>query len=220
MAFENLKDQLQESVSMIRSRITESEAYNRFREFYHTLPTRQQTLLKFVAVGVVLFVLINIPFNHLKESTYNMNHYSERKDIVRKLKTIEKQKSAYSFMPETFNLSRLSGELEGRLLSVPMTRDQINIQPSPPVKGIFPSQARVETFEVNLKKLNVRQVSNSLRSIENLNDSLLVTGVTTQADSEDPHYHNVKIYVTNFSLPEEAPAEAPAAPSRRGRGRN
>ncbi|MCO5113880.1 MAG: hypothetical protein M9899_06870 [Bdellovibrionaceae bacterium] len=221
MAFENISDQLKESVNTLKSRVTESELYNRFREFYYTLPTRQQTLLKVGAVLVVLFVAVNIPLQRLKESTYNMNHYSERKDIIRRIKTIEKQKASLSFSPEMFNFSRFTSEAEGRLMSVPVTREQIKIQPAQPVQNLFPAQAHVETFEVNLNKLNVRQLAHSMRVLENMNDSLIVTGVRTQADSEDPHYHNVKLYITNFAVPETAPVETPpAGRSSRGRGRN
>lgn len=221
MAFENISDQLKESFEALKSRVKESEIYNRFREFYYTLPSRQQTLLKIGGVALVTFFAVNIPLQHLRESSYNMNNYSERKDIIRRIKTLDKQKSALSFAPEAFNFSRFSSEAEGRLMSAPVMREQIKIQPTQPVQNLFPAQAQVETFEVNLKKLNVRQLANSLRVLESMNDSLLVTGVRTEADSEDPHYHNVKVYVTNFSVPEtQSAAPTPSARPGRARGRN
>lgn len=218
MAFENLKDQLIEAANTLKSRVKESEIYNRFREFYYTLPSKQQTLLKLAALGLFIFVAVNIPLSHIRESKYNMTQYSERKDIIRKIKAVEKQKSALAFSPEEYPFQRFASEAEGRLMSVPITKDQIRIQPAQPPQNLFPPQAQVETFEVNLNKLNVRQLANSLRALENINDSLIVTGMTTSADSEDPHYHNVKIYVTNFSIP-EAGGEAPAPNARPGRGR-
>lgn len=225
MAFENLQDQLKESISVLRSKVMESEVFNRFRESYYTLPTRYQSLLKWGAVFVITLVLINIPFGYLKEAHYNMNHYNERKSIVRKLKSIEKQKSAVTFTPEKFNLGRFRTELENRLVTIPVSKEQITVQTSSPVKGIFPAKTQVETFEVNLNKLNVRQLSNSLRALESLNDSLMVTGLTTKADADDPHYHNLKVFVTNFSLPGEGDGASPPVitprgnESGRGRGR-
>lgn len=215
MAFEGLQDQLKEAGIQIKSQITESEVYNRLREWYYTLPSRYQNIVKYGALAALVIVLIYIPWGYLQEASYNMSSYKERKDIIRGLRLAEKQKLSMSFIPYKYDLSGFRSELEGKLLSVPMTKEQIAITESLPPKGLFPPKTTVQTYEVSLNKMNVRQLANSLKIMENLNDSLVVTGLTTNSDSSDPHYHNLKVYVTNFALPDDGTSQSAPGQGRR-----
>lgn len=215
MAFEGLQDQLKEAGIRIKSQITESEIYNRLRESYYNQTPRSQSLIKWGALVVGVLVLINIPWGYINEANYNMSSYKERKDIIRGLRLAEKQQMSMSFNPYKYELSGLRSELEAKLLSVPMTKEQISITEGQPTKGLFPPKTDVRTFEISLNKMNVRQLANSLRIIENLNDSLVVTGITTDSDKDDGHYHNLRVFVTNFSLPDVAGTDSPPGQGRR-----
>lgn len=216
MAFESLIDQLKELGSDLKARVTESEIYNRAREYYSTLPPRQQKIMIYGLGIISLILLINIPLSSYLSSKTELENYTERKMLIRKLQTAKRQKDSIEFEPQKYNTSQLQNELTSKLQSAFFKPEQISVSNGNPEIGFLPKKALSAGFEVSLNKANVRQFAQSIKMLENLDDALIVTNLKTEADSEDPHYHNINIKITNYFLPEDN-EDAPAGRQFKGR---
>lgn len=217
MAFENLSEQIKESLTGIKSRITESESYNRLLEAYNNLPSRQQRLLILVGSLLGVLILLNIPLQSFLVSQEELQKYKEQKDLVQRLNFAAQLKSQADFQPERFDMGRLQGDLLGRMKSFQVTEDQFKLSPTTADSFGIPKQAVTSGYNVSLTNLNVRQISRIAGLLENYSDSILVTGFKSTASSEDPHYFNTEFKLLNFSVPEDESDVPTANPSFRGR---
>lgn len=215
MAFENLSEQIKESLNGIKSRVTESESFNRLNEAYNNLPTRQQKLLIVLGSLIAAILLINIPLQSFLVSQQELQNYKEQKQLVQRLTQAAQLKSQNDFQPERFDLSRLQGDLLARMKSYQVSEEQFKAMPtSADLLGV-PKKAITSGYSLVLTNLNVRQISRIANMLENYSDSILVTGFKSTASPTNDHYFNTEFKLLNFSVPEEE-GEAPR-PSFRGR---
>lgn len=200
MAFENISDQLKEQLQELKSRITESESFNRLSEWYNNLPSKQQKLLLILTGVVVFLLLINIPIQSFLTSQEELSTYKEQKQVIQRLHIAEQLKSQSDFNPERYSDSRLNGELSGKFKSLQINNDQYSISPTSPHTLGIPKQAQIIGYDVHFENLNVRQLAKVSNIIENLSDSILVTALEAKASRDNPHYFNTDIQVLNYSI--------------------
>ena len=215
MAFENLSEQISESLQTLKSRVMESESFNRVSEAYQNLPSRQQKLVAGLGLFLAVAVLVNIPLQSYLASHEEMVSYHEQKLVVADLKNTEKLRMQNSFTPEKFAISSLQSELLAKFNSLQITEAQFKIREAAPETFGIPKKAVTLGFQVELQNLNVRQVAKAANIIENLADSILVTSLRTTASSTDPHYFNTEFSILNFSIREDSDGGAFGAPGGR-----
>jgi hypothetical protein len=213
MAFENLSEQIKESFIGLKSRVTESETYNRFLEGYNNLPARQQRLAILLSALIIIAVLINIPLQSFLTSQSELQTYKDQKDLVQKLNIAQQLNNQVDFQPEAFTMARLEGDLFSRIGTLQVTRDQFRISSDTPDLLGVPKKAITSGYILNFTNLNVRQISKIANILENYSDSILVTGFKSKATQSNPHYFDTEFRLLNFSVPEEEEA----SPSSLGR---
>lgn len=203
MAFENLSEQIKESLSGLKSQITESEYFNRLSEAYNNLPSRQQKLIIGLGTIITLVLLLNIPFQAFIKSNEQLQTYKAQKEIIEKLQLAEKSKAQSDFDPQKFDRLRLQSELSTQMRSFQISEEQLLIAAtSPDLLGV-PKKAITSGFKLSLTNLNVRQISRVSSLLENFSDSVLVTGFNSSVSKEDPHYFNTEFKLLNFSTPSD-----------------
>lgn len=215
MAFENLSEQIKESLNGLKSRVTESESFNRLNEAYNNLPSRQQKLLIVLGSLITLVLLINIPLQSFLVSQQELQNYKEQKQLVQRLNQAAQLKSQNDFQSERFDLSRLQGDLLARMKSYQVTEDQFKAMPASADLSGVPKKAITSGYSLVLTNLNVRQISRIASMLENYSDSILVTGFKSTASPNDDHYFNTEFKLLNFSVPEDEGDSS--QPSFRGR---
>lgn len=215
MAFENLTEQIKESLVGLKSRITESESFNRLNEAYNNLPARDQKIILIVGIIVTAALLINIPLQSFLTSQEDLGRYKEQKQLIQRLRMAEQLKNQNDFQPERFELSRLERDLSERMKAFQVVQEQIQLSPSSAKAPGIPPKAVTLGYNLNLKNLNVRQISRVASLLENYSDSILVTGFKSKASQEDPHYFDTVFEILNFTTPEDE-MDTPN-PSFRGR---
>ncbi len=217
MAFENLSEQIKESLQSLKSRITETESFNRLEESYNNLPPRQQKLILVLGSFIVLVLLINIPIQSFLLSKENLTTYKDQKQIVQRLNQAVRLNNQSDFKPQSYSLSQLQGDLLNRMTAFQVTDSQFKIDMgTPDITGI-PKKVQTAGFSLKLTNLNVRQISKIANMLENFSDSILVTGFKTTASEQDPHYFNTDIELLNFSIQDDQPSDGINAAPFRGR---
>ncbi len=200
MAFENLSEQIKESLQSLKSRVTESETFNRFQESYNNLPSRQQKLI-LVMSGIVAFtLLINIPIQTFLTSNESLVTYKNQKQIVQKLHQAVRLNSQSDFQPQKYSLMQLQGDLTNRMKTAQVSDTQIKMSSTTPDITGIPKKVQTAGYILELTNLNVRQISKVANMLENFSDSVLVTGFKSTASEQDPHYFNTEFTLLNFSI--------------------
>lgn len=217
MAFENLSEQIKESFIGLKSRVTESETYNRLHEGYNNLPARQQRLVVLLSAIIVVVILINIPLQSFITSQTELQTYKEQKDLVQRLHMAQQLNNQVDFQPENFPISRLESDLLSRMSAFQVTKDQFRISSDTPDLLGVPKQAITNGYNLNFTNLNVRQISRIASLLENFSDSILVTGFKSKATQADPHYFDTEFRILNFSVPEDESSGGPSFEGSSGR---
>lgn len=217
MAFENLSEQIKESLISLKARITESESFNRLSEAYQNLPPRDQKLITIAGAVIGAAILINIPLQSFLVSQEELTKYNEQKQVVQRLNMVEQLKNQNDFQPERFEMSRLERDLLERMKAFQVVDEQFRISPSSAKAMGVPPKAVSSGFTIFLTNLNVRQISRVASLLENYSDSILLTGFRSKASAENDHYFNTEFEILNFSAPEDEGAATPGRPSFRGR---
>lgn len=216
MAFENLSEQIKESLINLRSRITESESFNRLDEAYNNLTPRQQKMILVLGAFVGAVFLLNIPLQSFLTSQSELTNYKDQKQIIQRLHVAAQLKSQSDFQPERFDIGRLENDLLSRMGSFQITPTQFKLSPAEPETLGVPRKALTSGFSLNLSNLNVRQISRAASLLENYSDSILVTSLKSTASPDNPHYFNTEFKLLNFYVPEDESSGNPT-PSFRGR---
>lgn len=214
MAFENLSEQLKESLQSIKSRVTESETFNRFQESYNNLPSRQQKLILLLSGLVIFVLLINIPIQSFLTSNESLTTYKDQKQIIQKLNQAVRLNSQSDFQPRKYSLMQLQGDLTNRMQSAQINDSQIKVSSAMPDLTGIPKKVQTAGFVLELTNLNVRQISKVANMLENFSDSVLVTGFKSTASEQDPHYFNTEFTLLNFSIETDEPPPGLNAPFR------
>ena len=203
MAFEDLQDSIKESLKSLKTQVIESETGSRLTESYYNLTTSQQRLVILLGLGIFLSILISLPTKPLFSSQEELSFYEERRKLTQKLQNSDQLKNNSKFSLKSFGLFQLKIELESKLRTIGYESDHIKFSEDLVSDFKVAPQAPTKNFSLKLKNSNVRQISKVLRLIENLDDSLLVTQLKTQATPEDPHFFDTEIKITHLSLPQE-----------------
>ncbi|MCC7405615.1 MAG: hypothetical protein IT288_14545 [Bdellovibrionales bacterium] len=217
---DDLKDKATESLNRLKETIQESSVYNTLRERYETLPAATQKAVVMGSAGLVVMILLSIPWSFLSSSSDFVSQFEESRDLIRGLL---KTRSMAKGTPLPRGMS--AGEIESRartmLTSAGLLESQIgSTLPLPqgdPQSGLAPSSVLQQGVRVELKQLNLRQIIDVGYELQNLDPSVKMTGLEIQATAEDPHYFTVAFKLISFSLPE--PEENPEAKEPPARGK-
>lgn len=202
---EDLKDKLTETFNKIKDAVEESSAYNSLREKYDTLPATTQRGILIGAAVVAALILLSIPYSFLSSSGQYVGEFEEHRALIRALL---RTRSLGGGPPLPRGLS--SNEIETR---VKMTLNQASLldtqidkmeglSEGEPQSHLAPPNVLQQGLRVKLKKLNLRQVLDLGHQLQNLDESLKMTGVEIKASSDDAHYFDTIFTLISYSLPE------------------
>lgn len=211
MNIDDIKDQLSDKISVIKSQIVESAAYNTLHEKYVTLPNSTQKIVNLAAMVLLAFSLFMVPLSFFMSSSDEVTKFEERRQLIRDLfKASRVQVSgANSGIKDTILTSKVQGIVSGlnlieeqKGMVTPMSPEDMNS--SPASKGVL-SQG----VQVTLKKLNLRQVLDASFRLQTLSSSIKLIGLQLDADTDDEHYFNTTFKLVSYFI--ETPKEAPIA---------
>ena len=87
MAFEELSENLQEQILLLKSRVEESRFVNSINEKFSSFPKRVQMLIISFFCLLLCFVILIYPMNQYRTSLEFEADYEERKDFSQKIIT-------------------------------------------------------------------------------------------------------------------------------------
>jgi len=191
----------------------ESQIFIRIKEKIDELPSAVQKGLLWGSAGLVIFIIISIPFSAYWSSTDFEDEFVETKDTIKDLLKLSRS-GAGGENYEGPGPSFLRGRASTIFADAGLIPEQIEPTTEINSKGdskLIPSSITQKGIQVNLKKLNLKQVLDIGHRLENIHPNVFLTGLDMVANSEDNHYYDVSYILVGFSV--ERP---PPPPTKKG----
>lgn len=205
MAFEDLKDKLQDSIAEFRNKIEESPAYHSVRERYENLsPSAQRALLlSLIAGGIIFFCYI--PYAYFSSSSVYVAEFNEKRALIRQLLRASRLASQAGSVANPPEIGTLQSTITTRLAQFNLLPEQtagINIVSSAALGGsLAPAGIVQEGLSVNLKQLNLKQVVDIGYDLQNLAQGVRLVGLSMSPTPADTRYFDVIYQIARFSMP-------------------
>lgn len=225
MAFEDLKDKLQDGIAEFRNKIEESPAYHSVRERYENLsPSSQRALLLSLIAGALIFFCY-IPYSYFSSSNVSVSEFNEKRGLIRQLLRASRLASQAGSVTNPPEIGTLQSTITTRLAQFSLLPEQtagINIVSAAALGGsLAPAGIVQEGISVNLKQLNLKQVVDIGYDLQNLAQGVRLVGLSMSPTPTDTRYFDVIFQIARFSMPgigAGGDANAGASPAGRNAG--
>lgn len=202
MDLSSLKEQLRDQFKELLDRIQESSLYIELKEKFELLPSRIQ---KLIIVGVSLMVglfLFSIPYGNLSDSWLYEEQFVDNRGLIRDLLRASSTLKETSPLPTSASVGALESQVRRAIEEMRLTPEQIgNIQVIPGASTRLASEAvNQEAISVQLKMLNLRQVTDLSFRLQNLGAGIQPISFQMQRSSGQTHYFDVIYRIFQFSL--------------------
>lgn len=226
MNLEDLKDQIKEEFSRIAGEIQDSSTYNTLREQFETLPSHIQKLIISGGAAIVVLIILSIPLSFLSSAGTYMSEFEEKRSLSQELIQVSSEVQNAPRMPEGLSASQMQTRLTSRLNQFNLVQEQMaGISPinAAQAGSLAPSGLQQEGVQVQLKKLNLKQMVDIGAMLQTTHPSIKMTGLSVQANPEDERYMDVVYRLVSYG-PQPEPQEDAAGGGnqrpRRGRRSN
>lgn len=202
MDISSLKDQLSDQFKELKDRIQESSLYVELKERFDLLPGRVQ---KLIVIGSTLFVgffLFSIPYGNLSDSWFYEEQFEESRDMIRELLRASNTLKETSPLPTTSNAGLLESQIRRVLEDMNLGPEQVgNVQIVPnPSTRLAPKTVDQAAVSVQLKTLNLRQLTEFSHRLQNLGPGVKPVGMQISRSRGETHFFDVIVKVFQFSL--------------------
>lgn len=206
MDLSSLKEQLRDQFKELLDRIQESSLYIELREKFELLPSRIQ---KLIVIGTSLLVglfLLSIPYGNLSDSWFYEEQFVDNRGLIRDLLRASSTLKETSPLPTSASAAAVESQVRRVIEDLRLTPEQIgNIQVVPGAKTKLASGAfNQEAISVQLKMLNLRQVTDISYRFQNLGPGIQPISFQMQRSAGQTHYFDVIFRIFQFSLNVEA----------------
>lgn len=220
MDFSSLKEQLKDQFKELWDRIQESSLYIELKEKFELLPSRIQKLIIVGASLVLGFFLFSFPYGNLSESWLYEEYFAENRGLIRDLLRASTTLKETSPLPTSASAAAVESQVRQVIQELRITPEQVgNIQVVPGANTkLATSAVNEEAISVQLKMLNLRQVTELSHRLQSLGSGIQPMSLQIQRSAGQTHYYDVIFRIFQFSLNLET-ADAPPNRQRPQGGR-
>ena len=220
-ALDDLKERLRSEWEQTSARIQESALFIKLKDRYENLTPPMQKVVNVTAVILVLVILLSTPLTWFMASQEQVDLFTSRRALITDLLKAARDAQSVSVIPIPPSSSSLKSMITEQLKSAQLLPEQIISVDSTndTVEGIRPDLVS-GLFQVNLSKLNLRQVVDIGHQLQGINPSVKVKDLTVEASNELGYfnviYHLLILNVpemTSPSIPDEPPPPRPGRPN-------
>jgi type II secretory pathway component PulM len=209
MNLDDIKDNLKSQLSQIGSRLQESSSYNQLKDRFENLAPRQQKLVAIGAGVFLAFVLISIPYSYFSTSSEYITTFEEKRALIRELLKVTRESSEVPDIQSPPPAEMLRATVDQQLKSANLLPEQVKgISVVAADTSLIPRSLLDSALQVNLAKLNLRQIIDIGYGIQRISQSVKMNDLRITANAEDPKYFDAEFKVVTLAVP-QAPAEAP-----------
>lgn len=218
MTLDELKERLSAELTQTKERIEESAAFNQLRDRYENMSPAMQKLSVVGAAALVSALILSIPYSYFSTSSDYVTEFEGKRSTIRELLKVTRESSEVPNIIPAPNTDMLRSNIENQLKAANLLPEQMRgTQAGSNGSQLIPQNLTQGILEVNLAKLNLRQVIDLGYQMQNINPSVKITDMTMTANREDNRYFDVVFKLVSLAVP-EAPVVQDEPVKMPGRG--
>lgn len=213
MAFENLKEQLKDQWAELSSKIQESTTYNNLREKFEEQSPVVQKALVFGGATLIVIMFLMFPWSYISDSSDLLDAFEENRALITGLLHAARTVKEPSPLPPPMPVEALKARVSDILKENRLIPDQIGEMaslPDKPSKDLAPAVVIQTGLAVQIKKLNVDQITALSHAFQTMGPGTKLMGLDIVQSAGQTHYYDIIARIVNFALPEMKIEEAPA----------
>lgn len=215
MDFSSIKYQFKE----LWDRIQESSLFIELKEKFEVLPSRIQKLIVTATIFLLGLFLFSFPYGNLTDSWTYEGYFEENRELIRDLLRASSTLKEISPLPTMASAGAVESRVRQVISDLNLAPEQVgNIQVIPEAKTqLAPPSVNQEAISLQLKSLNLRQVTDLSYRLQNLGSGIQPISFQINRAQGQTHYFDVIIHLYQFSL--KMDGETPPSRPPRGGGR-
>lgn len=211
MNFEEIKENLKESLKKQWDLFQESALYIQVSERYQNLTPVAQKLVLIAIVTFLSFILISTPMSYLSSSNDSVVEFEDRRALIQELLKVSREAQEVPNIPVPPPLDQMRSQVEGKLQNMRVLPEQIkSVELSNEASDLIPASALMGSLNISLAKLNLRQIVDIGHQLQIISPSVKLKDLSITANAEDPRYFDVIYKLFSLKVPElTSPVAAP-----------
>lgn len=211
-SFEDIKEQIQNTLKNQWELFQESSLYIQVKERYENLtPAMQKLTLWGSAVLAGILIVLSLPISYYSESaTYVSEFEEEKRQLVRDLLKTSRESQESPDLAIPPSMEQLKSQVDAQIQSARLVPEQIlGTQIIPASSKLIPNTLSEGTLKISLAKLNLKQLIDLGYQLQSLNPSVKMLDLQIEANRLDPRYFDVTYKMAALAVPNklETPAE-------------
>ncbi len=204
-------DQIHDIVMVRWEQFQETDTYISLKDRYDNLSPRNQKLTILATFTFLFLVILSVPYSWFSESQDSVIQFEETKDTIQNLLQVSQEIKSIPSNEQSITSDDVKVRVEKILGEKGITKEQIVslVQGqfvNPQGSSLLPAQILANGIDVNLHKLNIRQVVDIGYEFDHISPLVKTLSLNVQATKDDPHYYDVNYRVSTFSV-KDSPTE-------------
>lgn len=213
-------DQIHDIVMVRWEQFQETDTYISLKDRYDNLSPRNQKLTILATFTFLFLVILSVPYSWFSESQDSVIQFEETKDTIQNLLQVSQEIKSIPSNEQSITPDDVKVRVEKILGEKGITKEQIVslVQGqfvNPQGSSLLPAQILANGIDVNLHKLNIRQVVDIGYEFDHISPLVKTLSLNVQATKDDPHYYDVNYRVSTFSV-KDSPTEKSDKPKISG----
>lgn len=214
MILDDVRDKALETLQVVKSKLDESETFNRLKERYDSLSPIMQKTIQSIAALVVALILFQFPKSFYDTGTENLALFEENRDLTLNLYRIKRLSITTPQTVPPLQASELEGRARTAVTAARVQPEQIKgislfDNAGPHSSSFIPKEVTQAGVEVRLANLNLTQIVDIGHQLTNQGSAKIV-GLDVRPGTAVGNYFDATFKVVSFNFPSAPPPKAPA----------
>jgi hypothetical protein len=210
-------DQLRDVLLVRWEQFQETDTYISLRDRYENLSPRNQKIAIYTFFAFLFLIAFSMPYSWFSVSRDSVSMFEETKDTIQELLQVSQESKSLPADGQSIGADEVKSRVEKILGEKGISKDQIVsvVQGqfvNPQGSILLPAQILAAGVDVNLHKLNIKQVVDLGYEFDHIAPLVKILNMEIRADKDDVHYYDANYRVSTFSV-KEPPAPAGGKPS-------
>lgn len=205
MNYQELLDQLKDSLLAQWERLQESSVYIQLKERYDNLPPAGQKAIIYGAVFVLLLMILLPPTEWVQESRQTVLEFEDKKLLKKELLDVAQQIKNSPQPYSKISQQALDSEINSIYTALGFAEEQkkprSNVSLSSP---LIPKSIKQLGVEGRLEKLNIRQVVDFDHRLQRISPMVKNLQMEIRRNKDDDHYYDISYKIATFEVEEKA----------------